>query len=69
MSDRTREWGDVASTTSLAHYLGRHANYHDDVLGVTFGPDGDDSTLRLYMKDGSEVMVKLTSNYSEKASG
>lgn len=50
----------------LAHYLGRHANHHDDVFGVTFGPDGDDSALRLYMADGSEVVVKLTTNYSEE---
>ena len=69
MNEPTKGWGDVAGTTSLAAYLGRHAYHHPDVFHVVFGPDGEDGALRLVMEDGSEVTVRLESNYAERALG
>lgn len=59
-----KDWGDVASTTSLAHYFAYHATHHHDVDDIQYG----DGEFTMKMADGSQVEVSLKSSYKECSS-
>lgn len=63
----TKEWGDVASKSSLAQYLGCHLMHHADVESVRFSDDARGAYAVASMLDGSRVTVRVSSNYRARA--
>lgn len=61
MNAPTKEWGDVASTISLAQYIEYHLMHHKDVTQTR----SKDSVVFCRMADGSEILVQVSSNYAK----